>query len=70
MEYAGLGVIGDKLAVFTTASVPELLPDALKDVPIRRVRFNLSELEAFKLRVDAAHAEALDARRRHFGLGR
>ncbi len=60
VEYAGLGVIGDKLAVFTTASVPELLPDALKDVPIRRVRFNLSELEAFKLRVGAAHAEALE----------
>ena len=29
-------------------------------MPIQRVRFNLSELEAFKLRVDAAHAEALE----------
>ena len=37
-----------------------MLPDALEDVPIRRVRFNLSELEAFKLRVDAAHSEALE----------
>ena len=59
-DYAGLGVVDDQLAVFTTSSIPAALPDALKDVPIQRVRFNMSELEAFKLRVDAAHAEALE----------
>jgi Alpha-lytic protease prodomain len=59
-DYAGLGLVDDELVVFTTSSSPEVLPDALNDVPIRRVRFNLSELDAFKLRVDASHAEALE----------
>ena len=59
-DYAGLGVVDDELAVFTTSTIPEVLPDELEGVPIRRVRFNLSELEAFKLRVDASRAEASD----------
>ena len=59
-DYAGLGLIDERLVVFTTSSIPDVLPEALENVPIRRVRFNLSELEAFKLRVDAAHSEALE----------
>ena len=55
-------MLDDELGVFTTSSIPEVLPDALEAVPIRRVRFNLSELEAFKSRVDAAHAAALERR--------
>jgi hypothetical protein len=46
-------------AVFTAGTIPESLPDALEGVPIRQVRFNLTELDAFKAGLDAVQDDLI-----------
>jgi hypothetical protein len=57
--YAGLGLVDDDLVVFTAGTIPEVLAEVLEGVPVRRVYFNLGELEAFKARLDAVAEEAI-----------
>jgi len=59
-DYAGLGTAGDGgPMVFTAGTIPEALPDALEGVPVGQVRYNLSELEAFKARLDAVAQDVI-----------
>ena len=58
-DYAGLGVADGRLAVFTTATITDVKPNALGGVPIRQVHFNLTELNAFKARLDAAQDDLI-----------